>query len=90
MKTYTVSSNGIREYLWDVQKVILHRHGTDESFRLIDPLTYYVNTGRASVSFLHRLIETSPTRIANSLMKGGSHQEALDRIFRAIRFEPNK
>ena len=74
--SYTTVDN----YLWEVTRYIMTRKGVDESVRMTDPLTWYVNTGRASAGFLKRLVDTKPYIIARLLMKGGSYDEAIARV----------
>lgn len=75
-----ISRTLIDSYLWRVQKSIMDKRGVDESYRLMDPLLWYVNTGRASVVFLGKLIERKPYMIARILMKGGSHDDVIRAI----------
>ena len=86
-KTYSISSTGIDNYLWDVRTVTRNTLGVDNGDRVMYPLTYYIFTGRASLDFLHKLIEVSPARIARLLMGGGSDDYIMDRIKRSIKFK---
>ena len=47
---------------------------------LVEPLEWYVKTGRASCDFLHRLIKVKPFMIARRVAEGGSTDEVMDRI----------
>ena len=84
-KTYTISSDGIDSYIWDVQRVTMKSLSVDDSYRALSPLRYYINTGRASCDFLRKLFQTSIARI---LVSGGSDDEILKRIQRAIKYTP--
>jgi len=86
MKNYTISSTGIDSYLYDVRRSARKSLGIDEGDRAMYPLTYYINTGRASTGFLHKLFAVSPTRIARVLTGTGSDAEIMERVKRTIRF----
>lgn len=85
-KTYTIGSDGIDNYIWDVRRKTREVLGVDRGDLAMHPLTYYINTGRASCEFLHKLVATSPTRIARILMGGGSDDYIISRIKRSIRY----
>lgn len=81
MKNYSVSRTGIDSFLWDVNRAIYTKTGdSGESECIISVLVWYVNTGRASCDFLRQLFTFSPRVIANSLMKGGSDLDKIERI----------
>lgn len=86
MKNYTISSTGIDSYLYDVRRSTRKSLGVDAGDRAMYPLTYYIHTGRASVGFLHKLFQTSPSRIARILTSTGSDAEIMERVKRTIRF----
>lgn len=85
-KTYTISSTGIDSYLWDVRVKTRETLGIDRGDMALNPLVYYIGTGRASSAFLRCLFKVSPTRIARLLMGGGSDTLILDRIKQAIKY----
>lgn len=68
------------EYIWKVESYLMRKYGVDAMHRMISPLTWYVNTGRASVTFLHNMYDTKPYCIGRILAKGGSHDEVIKRI----------
>lgn len=74
----------IETCLWHIQREIMTRHGCDAAERYMYPLTWYVNTGRASLDFLHKLVNARPVLVARDLAKGGSYDEALRRVFHRI------
>lgn len=47
---------------------------------LVEPLAWYIQTGRAPMPFMRKLIEIRPFLIARRLAKGGSTNEAVERI----------
>lgn len=71
-------------YIWAVEKYLMQKYGVDAMYRIIDPLTWYINTGRASVSFLQLLVQTKPFIIDRILAKGGSHDDVVRNIRKRI------
>ena len=76
------------KYLFDVHMILMTNCGVLSADRKIDPLAYYINSGRASALFLNRLYEIKPEVIAESLNKEGSCKQAMGRIFKLISFVP--
>lgn len=85
-KSYTISSEGIDNYLWDVQRETRRVLGVDRGDAACYPLVCYIDTGRASGEFLRKLFAVSPTRIARLIMGGGSDAYIMTRIKGAIKF----
>lgn len=85
MKHFGIDRVSIDAYIWEVQKTLI-RYGfsVDESEIAVYPLRWYVCTGRASVAFLHALVDTKPFLVARRLKDGGSHDEMLDRVRKLI------
>lgn len=75
-----MSYTAIDNKLWDVRKWLMNRYGVDASARMIDPLTWYIDTGRASVDFLRRLCEAKTFVVGRLLAKEGSIDETINRI----------
>lgn len=86
MKTYNISYLGIDEYVWDVLMSIAKKVGMDQANIYVDPLRWYISTGRASASFLKKLIAYKPFVIGRVLMRGGSVDEAIDAVMAKIEF----
>lgn len=84
---YSINSDGIDRYIWDVRIETMKVLGTDRGANAVHPLAYYIGTGRASVEFLHKLIAVSPVTIARILMKGGSDVQIMSRIKMRISFK---
>lgn len=72
--------NRIDDYIWKVQKNLMDKYGVNEAERDIDPLKWYIYTGRASTGFINLLLCAKPFMIARKLHMGGSVDEAIDRI----------
>lgn len=85
MSKYSVSQSGIDSFLWDVERAVYAKIGdTRKTENTISALVWYVNTGRASCDFLRELFTFSPRVVANSLMKGGSDFDKIERIKKAL------
>lgn len=85
-KDAVISADSISNYLWDVRHKCHTTIGVDRGDAACYPLVYYINTGRASGEFFHKLFAVSPTRIARICMGGGSHDEIIKRIKRAVKY----
>ena len=85
MIKYSVSKSGIDAFLWDVNRTVYSKLGdTRETENTVFALVWYVNTGRASSDFLRQLFTFSPRVVGNSLMKGGSDLDKIERIKKAV------
>lgn len=82
-----VTSTSIETCLWSIQRENGQRNGFSAAEREMYPLAWYINTGRASVDFLRKLIAARPVLIARDLHKGGSVDEVIDRVCRRIGYE---
>lgn len=85
MKHFGIDYLSIDAYIWEVQKALM-RYGfsVDGSEVASYPLRWYVCTGRASVAFLHALVDTKPFLVARRLKDGGSHDEMPNRVRKLI------
>lgn len=91
MIKYSVSRSGIDAFLWDVNRAVYARNGnTRETENTVSALVWYVNTGRASCDFLRQLFTFSPRVVANSLMKGGSDLDKIERLKKAVERKAKK
>lgn len=59
-----------------------YRIGLDASYRVMDPLVWYIGTGRASYEFTARLATKKPYRVFQVLHKasGGSYDDAIHAV----------
>ena len=78
--TIYISRTLIDNYIWNVKLYMMKHYGCDNADCEIDPLAWYINTGRASVDFLGRLVTKKPYMIGRLLHKGGSYDETIKRI----------
>ena len=80
-----VSPRNIENYLYAVRRYVYTKQTQSlrpslDTDRICDPLVWYISTGRASTPFLCGLFQIQPWRVGRSLMKGGSVDEAVQRI----------
>lgn len=78
-----ISRTAIEDYTHSVWKYIAKRESTLMADKLISPLTWYIDTGRASTDFLNKLIDTKYFVIARVLMKAGITSD--DSVIAAVR-----
>lgn len=76
--------NRYDEYIYKIEKYLMERYGVDAMYRMIDPLTWYINTGRASATFLQMLVQEKPFVIGRIIAKGGSHDDIVRKIRKRI------
>ena len=80
--TTSIDYNNIDAFMWElimtVKRVCACSIATAES--LVDPLNWYIKTGRASAEFLHKLVKSKPFMIARRISHGGSTEEVMDRV----------
>lgn len=85
-----LSGTSIDLCLQSLQDQLVAEHGYANSERMMWPLLWYINSGRASTDFLHRLIN-APGRASESirraLAKGGSYDDVINAICRALRYK---
>ena len=72
--------------LWDIERYLMQKYGTDAAQSDMAPLRWYVETGRASVDFIRKLMIAKPFMVARKLHEGGSYDEALDRVKKLIKW----
>ena len=82
-----MSSTQIDTMLWHIQREAMQRHGCDQAERDMQPLLWYINTGRASTEFLRLLMNTRPVLVARDLHKGGSYEEVINRVCHRIKYQ---
>lgn len=75
--TYTFSSNGISDYMEDLKLYISKKEDSKTAERMIFPLVYYINTGRACTDFIKSLLDTKFYSIYTVLRKEKSIDETI-------------
>ena len=75
MERNSISHMVIENYVWKVQQKIVEKHDFtyDQSYNVVYPLSYYINTGRASAQFLSDMQNVKPYVMARILVKGFEH-----------------
>lgn len=77
MKTYNFSMISISEYIADLRLYIASKEDFNTADRMISPLVWYVNTGRACTDFLKALASTKFYSIYTILRKEKSTDETV-------------
>lgn len=69
-------------YFHNVQMCLVEKHHIpfDHAGTMVSDLSWYTDTGRASVEWCKRLLETKPYLVARRLVKGGSTNEIIKRV----------
>lgn len=89
MKEFTLPLNKvtIETGLWHIQRHLIEKYGIDQSCRDMEPINWYINSGRASIEFIRLLLGAKQYMVARKLHQGGSTQEVITRIKRYIGYE---
>ncbi len=82
-----MSYSEIKTYLFDVERCLMVKYGARRAELDLDPLVWYITTGRAPTSFLKALLEKKPYLVARRLHQGGSHQEVVYRLCKFLGVE---
>lgn len=83
--TYSLSSNGIYSYMEDLKLYIAKKEGTQAAERMLTPLVYYINTGRACTPFIKALLSAGFNSIYTVLKKNKSISETIDLLKRKLK-----
>ena len=75
---------GYENILWRIERVLRAKYGIDQADRDIDPLAWYIKTGRASMEFIKLLSDAKPFMVARRLHEGGSYEETIQRVKKLI------
>ncbi len=90
LEEIAVSSTGIETCLDQIMRELYRLGSARDAERDIMPLTWYINTGRASSDFLRRLLAAKPFMVARRLHKGGTYEETINRVCHLIGHERNQ
>ncbi len=83
-----ISRELIDTYMWYVERYLMKQYGSTQASIEIDPLRWYIVTGRAPVQFIRLMIQKKPYLIARILhKKGESYNEIIDNIKKYIGFK---
>ena len=58
----------------------MRKYGCEAAERDMEPLHWYINTGRASTQFLGLMSIRKPYMIGRKLHEGGSYDEVINRV----------
>lgn len=83
----SVSNTMVDDFVYRTCLYGIQKYGYDTAQTDVDPLKWYISTGRASTQFLGLLLQKKPYMIARKLHEGGSVQESVDRIKKYIGFD---
>lgn len=75
-----MSYTAIDNYLWEIERRLMSKYGVNAARLYMSPLKWYINTGRASIAFLHALLASKPFMIGRKLAAGGSDDEIISRV----------
>ena len=76
----SINATSIETGLWAIQRYIMQHYSVDESYQDIAPLSWYINTGRASVDFIRAVLTAKPFMIGRKLHEGGTYDEVIQRV----------
>ena len=85
--TKYISRTLIDNYLNDIYTYLSGQYGWHVAERDMYPLKWYINSGRASLAFLGKMIDKKPYMIGRKLHQGGSYEDAVNRICSYIGYE---
>lgn len=66
--------------LWSIERYLMNKYGYDTAQRDMDPLRWYIFTGRASAYVVRQILSAKPFMVGRLLHKGGSYDEAIQRV----------
>lgn len=76
----SISHSAIDCYIWEMREYLMKKYGYEEAARDCAPLVWYINTGRASMDFLHKMVRAKPFVIARRLHEGGTYEDVIKRV----------
>lgn len=86
----SISRTLIDSYLYAVESYLMKQYGIDQARRDIDPLKWYINSGRAPVQFIGMMTQKKPYMIGRKLHQGGSYDDAVKRVKNYIGFKSSE
>lgn len=75
-----ISATAIDKCLWEIKWYLMRKYTTQEAERDVEPLHWYITTGRAPSDFLRSLINAKPFMIARKLHNAGTYDESIETI----------
>jgi len=83
----SVNATTIDAFLYEIERNLMNNYGVDTASREIEPLRWYIGTGRASTPCIKKMMEAKPFMLARKLHMGGSTSEIINRILNYIGWE---
>lgn len=87
MKKYNFTATSISEYIADLRLYIATKTNFITADRMIVPLVYYINTGRACTDFLKKLASTNFYSIYTILRKEKSIDETIKLLKKKLKID---
>lgn len=87
---YRLSSNGIENYIADLKLYISKKEDGKTAERMISPLIYYINTGRASTDFIKNLLNMKFYSIYTVLRKQKSDNDIIQLLKKKVEENNNE
>jgi len=78
--TNHISATMIDNLLFFIEMYLSRHYGFRQAQSDLSPLKWYINSNRATLDFLGKLVEAKPFMIGRKLHEGGSYEEAIDRV----------
>ena len=75
---------GYDKFMDRVERYGWSKYGIDQTDRDLDPLRWYIYTGRASVTFLHNLCQCKPFMIARILHRNTCFEDAINAVYKYV------
>lgn len=82
-----ISRVTIETGLWAIQRYLIDKYGIDQSRIDVEPLEWYIQTDRAPLDFIRKVLTAKPFMVARKLHEGGSYDEVIRRVKDYIGFE---
>ena len=80
LKPIAINRVSIETGLWAIQRYLMQRYGVDQSAQDVAPLSWYIDTGRASVDFIRMVLTAKPFMVARKLHEGGTYDDVIQRV----------
>lgn len=81
-----ISATAIDTYVYEVEKALRRYVGISETAEKLNPLWWYISSGRASSDFLHKLFDEKPFVIARILAKHRTEDDAMNAIKKKLNY----
>ena len=83
----SISQTAIFEGIWRIEKYLFEKYGATQAEIDIDPLRWYIFSGRASLEFIRLVLNAKPFMIARKLHTGGSYEETIEHLKKYLKYD---